>query len=170
MTTIHTTETAHALNPLHQARRLLRGDRGISTMEFALALPVLLVFVFGLVEMGYMFFTSASMDKAAQVGARVAVTGTGADDGTRMALIENKVMAALATFADKGVISMEVNSFHQSSPGSITSGAGGPCDIVEVNVNYEYAPITPIIGAIIGSSIKVHGTDRMVNEPWRVCE
>ncbi|MFV0348144.1 MAG: TadE/TadG family type IV pilus assembly protein [Halodesulfovibrio sp.] len=166
----HQTDTTHILNPLHQARRLLRGDRGISTLEFALALPILLMFVFGIIEMGYMFFTSASMDKAAQAGARVAVTGVGADDGTRMALIENKVMTALATFADKGTISMEVNSFHQYSPESVTSGAGGPCDIVEVNVNYEYAPITPIVGSLMGSSIKVHGTDRMVNEPWRVCE
>ncbi|UZP65910.1 pilus assembly protein [Desulfovibrio mangrovi] len=171
MKSIHAdTDTGYSLNPLRHARRLLRGDRGISTTEFALALPVLLLLVFGLIETGYLFFASASMDKAAQAGARVAVTGAGADDGTRVELIKNKIMTTLDAFSGKGTISVEVKSFPQSAPGNITTGAGGPCDIVEVNVEYVYASLTPIVGPIFGPSITVHGTDRMVNEPWRVCE
>lgn len=156
--------------PGSAAKRWLSGERGISTVELALALPLLLALVCGLIEVGYAYFASASMDKAAQAGARVAVTGAGYDDGTRMSLIENKVMSTVNTFAGKGTIGMEVSSFPVASPGAVSSGAGGPCDIVQIDVTYSYAPITPIAGPIFGPTITVHGTDRMINEPWMTCD
>lgn len=151
-------------------RRILRGEQGATTLELALLLPVLMLLVFGLIEIGYMYFASASMDKAAQAGARVAVTGAGYDDGTRPGLIEDKVMNTIVTFAGKGTIELEVKSFPPTNPGTVSNGAGGPCDIVEVDVTYTYAPITPIAGPLLGSSITVHGTDRMINEPWVTCK
>lgn len=150
--------------------RLLRCTRGISTAEFALALPILLMLAFGLVEVGYMYFASASMDKAAQAGARVAVTGAGYDDGSRENLIENKVLATIDAFTGKGAVGLEISSFPQSNPSAMSGGAGGPCDIVQVAVQYTYSPLTPVVGTLIGPSITVRGVDRMVNEPWKVCE
>lgn len=163
--------TAHTqLRPVRIARAWLRGETGLSTLELALALPMLMVLFCGLIEVGYMYFASATVDKAAQAGARVAVTGEGYDDGTRMDLIRDRIVRATSAFAGKGTLGMEINNLPNGSAAAITSGAGGPCDIVEVNVEYTYAPITPIAGPIFGSAITVHGTDRMINEPWIACD
>ncbi len=162
--------SARLSGPIGAARRWLRGDTGISSVEFALALPVLMVLICGFLELGYMYFTAATMDKAAQAGARVAVTGEGEDDGTRMSRIETMVTSTVASLADKGTLSTQVRSFPNGNPSAMVSGAGSPCEIVEVDVSYTYAPITPISGPIFGDTITVHGTDRMINEPWVACK
>ncbi len=53
-------------------RRLLDHDRGASAIEFALAAPVLLAFVFVTVQLGMLFFANADMRNAVGAGARVA--------------------------------------------------------------------------------------------------
>ncbi len=47
-------------------------ERGASLVEFSLVLPILLVIVFGILEMGMAFGTTITVGSAAQEGARVA--------------------------------------------------------------------------------------------------
>ena len=47
-------------------------ERGASLVEFSLVLPILLVIVFGILEMGMAFRTTITVGSAAQEGARVA--------------------------------------------------------------------------------------------------
>ncbi len=47
-------------------------ERGASLVEFSLVLPILLVIVFGILEMGMAFGTKITVGSAAQEGARVA--------------------------------------------------------------------------------------------------
>ena len=57
------------------AVRLLRDRRGASAAEFALVLPLLLFFLFGIIDGGRLMWMSNRAEKAAQMGARyVAVT------------------------------------------------------------------------------------------------
>lgn len=54
--------------------RLLRLDRsGSSAVEFALVLPLLLLFIFGIIDAGRFLWEVNKAEKATQVGARVAV-------------------------------------------------------------------------------------------------
>lgn len=53
--------------------RLTRDNRGASAAEFALVLPLLLIFLLGLVDVGRMMWTWNRIEKATQMGVRYAV-------------------------------------------------------------------------------------------------
>ena len=52
---------------------LIRNDRGASAAEFALVLPLLLIFLFGIIDGGRLMWTWNQAEKATQVGARIAI-------------------------------------------------------------------------------------------------
>lgn len=56
----------------HDARRSLKDDRGAVAAEFALILPVLLLLVFGIVQLGLTYQRQEAVHAAAREGARVA--------------------------------------------------------------------------------------------------
>jgi hypothetical protein len=54
--------------------------------------------------------------------------------------------------------------------GSAAEGsAGDQCDSLEVEVEYEFEPATPIIANLVGG-VTMKASERMVNEPFGVCE
>lgn len=146
-----------------------RDERGTSALEIALILPVLLTMMFGLVEAGFFYFADQTVEKAAQLASRTAATGIGHDDGTRMQRILDTVGDFTSPLQDRGAFSTTVESFAPGSSSSV-GGAGGPCDIVEVAVEYTYPPLTPMAGELFGVNIVVSGVERMVNEPWLSCD
>ena len=62
--------------------RRVRANDGASAVEFAIVLPVLVLFVFGIIEFGMAFFRSQGMEAAVREGGRVAAVG---HDGTAIA-------------------------------------------------------------------------------------
>ncbi len=65
-------------------RRRTRRDRGAAAVEFALVLPVLLLIIFGIVDMGRMLYTKITLTQAAAAAARAAAIG-GQSDGESQA-------------------------------------------------------------------------------------
>jgi hypothetical protein len=57
-------------------RRLLRDRTAASAAEFALVLPLLLLFIFGIIDAGRFMWTFNEAEKATQMGARMAVVVT----------------------------------------------------------------------------------------------
>ncbi len=55
------------------SRDLLRSRRAATAAEFALVLPVLLFFLFGIIDAGRLMWTWNKAEKATQVGARTAI-------------------------------------------------------------------------------------------------
>jgi Flp pilus assembly protein TadG len=53
-----------------------RSERGASMVEFALILPLLLLFLFGVIQFGLLFFRFQGIQAAAREGARVASIST----------------------------------------------------------------------------------------------
>lgn len=53
-------------------RRLLRSCAGVSTVEFALAVPVILSLLIGMAQMGVLFAANAGLQHAVDEGARLA--------------------------------------------------------------------------------------------------
>jgi Flp pilus assembly protein TadG len=154
-----------------RTRRRAGGESGVSALEFALVLPVLLTIVMGLVEFGNVLFLSSAMDKAAQMGARAAVTGRGEDDGTRLNRIVQAALDVAEPAAGGRPVSVLVRSWPGTDPSATatTGDAGRPCAMVEVEVRCDYQPVTPIVGDMLPENIPLRGQGRMINEPWTPC-
>jgi len=154
---------------MHKVRN--RHRRGLVSMEFALILPLLLAFAMALIEGGVMFHSWLTIQKAAQSGARFAATGQGEDEGTRMAQILG-VTEEWMDHLEKGEKTIVVRSWSGALPegDGVDGDAGGPCQMVEVDVTYAYHPFTPVIGSALPETINLRGTDRKLNEPWRPCD
>jgi len=63
-------------------RRRGRGDSGVTAVEFAIVIPVLLVLVIGMLEFAFVMRDYLSVGSATRTGVRVASTGAGAGPGT----------------------------------------------------------------------------------------
>ena len=61
--------------------RLLRCSRAASAAEFALVVPLLLLFIFGIIDVGRFMWEVNQAEKATQVGARMAVVTTPVSQG-----------------------------------------------------------------------------------------
>jgi TadE-like protein len=57
------------------AQRLIRDQAGSSAAEFAFVLPLLLIFLFGIIDTGRWMWTYNEAEKATQMGARFAIVG-----------------------------------------------------------------------------------------------
>jgi Flp pilus assembly protein TadG len=116
-------------------RRFLRSAEGMSAVEMAVILPVLLLMVCGIMDFGNMYCQVNIANEAAREGARLAAVNPG------------KTQAQIQTFIQAGYgtpngITLTVNM----SPA--TSVADSP---VTVTVNNPITFYTPIISNLLGS-------------------
>ncbi|QGY38840.1 pilus assembly protein [Pseudodesulfovibrio cashew] len=143
--------------------------RGVSSVEFALVMPLLFVLTMGLIEFGSLFYSWLTIQKAAQSGARFASTGQGEEEGTRVSQIISVTENGLAVLSgEKEVTVTSWPSTNANGSGSEGS-AGGPCQLVEVAVVYAYHPFTPFLSGVFPEVIELTGQDRKLNEPWKPC-
>lgn len=74
-----------------QLRALLRDERGANLVEFAIALPVLVSFIWGMLQVGLVFQAQAGMQHALGEAARLAtIWPTPSDDDIRAKLAARK--------------------------------------------------------------------------------
>jgi Flp pilus assembly protein TadG len=111
----------------------LRGERGAAAVEFALVVPLLLLFVFGIVSVSRAFQVQATLSAAAREAARSMALG-------------NSVSAAkdAAVFA-ASTSSLALSSGQVSVSPSTCTGAG-PGTNVTVTITYSFAPMGDFAG------------------------
>ena len=61
------------LNRLRQLLRRGRGEEGAAAVEFAIVLPVLMLFLAGFIDFGSLFFWQHTVTNASRAGARYGV-------------------------------------------------------------------------------------------------
>lgn len=152
--------------------RLGHRERGQGLVELALVTPIALVLMLGVIEMGRLFFAWVTVQQAARAGARVAITGQGEQDGTRLSLITDAAQQVADNLYGGGVV-ITVRSWN----GTTATGAGqvgdpgDPCELVEVEVSYTYQPVITLIANLMPNDgqIVLRGRDRKLNEPWVPC-
>jgi Flp pilus assembly protein TadG len=131
--------------------------------------PLMVLCMFGVIEMGRLFFAWATLQHAARTGTRVAVTGQGESNGTRLSLITTETQKVLDQLSGGGS-TITVRSW----PSATATGSGRvgnpgqPCELVEVEVRYTYRPVVPIISSLMPSLV-LQTRDRKLNEPWTPC-
>jgi TadE-like protein len=149
-------------------RRLLPSSsrvRGQSLVEFALTLPILVLVVFGTVDLGRAFFQSIALENAVKEGAFLGArapecaTDTGGTTCTDPNNVEARVSAELNGLP---LSLLESKCF---APGTtVFSGPGkalADCedgDLFYVRGQSVFELVVPLIGAIVGDEITIEAT------------
>ncbi|MEF3696622.1 TadE/TadG family type IV pilus assembly protein [Desulfolutivibrio sp.] len=175
--------------PLVRRRRGTGADsRGTTVVEMALVLPLLILFITGIFDVANMMRISLGIQHAVRMGVALASSGAGVDTDERsVEKIETEVKAQLALLGEKvnAGAAITVTSWPGSnSTGDGTTGdLGGPCDTVEVKVDYNYpvlesfqaAMMLPMFASEEGGLSEIQPTvalsraERRLNEPWASC-
>ena len=127
-----------------------RGQVGQALVEFALVLPVIVVVVFGILDVGRAVFTYNTLSEAARQGSRTAIVnqgGTAPED------------AAIAYAPSLGLTTSDVDVCYKTAMSSQRdcSSSTDTCSAIAigclavVDANVPYVPMTPVIGNIIGT-------------------
>ena len=120
-------------------RRVWRDQRGQSLVERALVLPLLLLLLAGIVDLGRAFYSHIAITNAAREGARRASRYPRPVDGTGYAFVKQAVLDECQ--AAGIVLTMD--------DVAITTGAGGTEPGFPITVTVDYTVAT-ILGSIVG--------------------
>ncbi len=118
-------------------------QQGQALVEFALALPILLILLAVGADFGRAYFYDLSLRDAAFAAARYGGMNPNDDAGIRNA-------AKLAT-PDSGLADASVTITSTTNP----RGRGTP---LQISVSYVFHPLTPVLGQLIGNTITLHET------------
>lgn len=122
--------------------RLIASERGAELIELAVALPLLLLVLMGIVDFAFMFQRYLVLTNAAMEGARVAVL-----PGYTTADAQSRANAYASTGGVPGVVTTTVTAVSLPGPG----GAAWPGVRVRVTHDYQYQYIGPLAGLFGGS-------------------
>ncbi len=119
-------------------KRQTLNQSGVSAIEFALVLPLLILFLFGIVEFGTLFFDKAMLTNASREGAREGInyvwsegcadTQCHPSDADIMKVVDDYCEDRLISFNSSSVINTDV----QRPDGDAAGGT------LQVNVSYNY--------------------------------
>jgi Flp pilus assembly protein TadG len=117
--------------------RRIKSESGASLVEFAIVLPLLLLFLFGIIEFGFLLFNKAMLTNAAREGARAGIVfkmpervpKTDIED-----IVRNYCANHLITFVEpRPEVGVTVNVAGETYNGNLGSG-----DYLEVIAEYDY--------------------------------
>jgi Flp pilus assembly protein TadG len=139
-------------------------DRGQSAVEFALVIPIFLLMVFGILDLGRAVYAYSTLNNAAREAARLAILDQTLDDikaygagqATGLGITPDAVTVdwRTAELPDTPDSCAALAAAQDSS--AIT------CTAI-VRVEYVYTAATPLIGTIVGN-IQMAGESRMTLE------
>ncbi len=127
-------------------RRGTRSGRGQALVEFALVLPILLLLLVAIFDLGRAAFAYNTLTNAAREGARIAIV----NQYKPSIIARAKQQTAIVELNDPSV---QVNFYQVNADG--TPDTSAQCALVavgclaEVSFEATYFPITPLIGNII---------------------
>jgi hypothetical protein len=129
-------------------------SRGQSLVEFALVLPVVLLILLIAIDAGRLFYSYVAINNASRIAANFAAThpdawpaGSQADRDAYAAQIQRDTSGMQC-----GPGATAPPTFSPPGPPPRSAGAG---HTATVTLTCSFAPMTPIIGSIIGSSLQL---------------
>lgn len=143
-------------------RTKIKDQRGQALVEMALALPILLLMVFGIIEFGRVYTAQLEINSIARQGARTAAVSPAAQDGA----VANSMMdLLLGTSESRAVVSGAVTVPSTSSTGaniitSISRDNSLPPNVVST-VTMPVKIYTPIISNIAGDPVMLNASVTM---------
>lgn len=108
----------------------INNQRGTSAVEFAIILPLLLVFIFGIIEFGLVFYNKAMVTNASREAARSGIVYRNPP------VTVAEIQGVVDSYCGGMLVSFG------GSPGAVTTVPSGECtnhgDELVVNVAYQY--------------------------------
>lgn len=121
-----------------------RDSRGQSLVEFALVLPVFILVLMGIVDLGRAVYGYNTANNAAREASRLAIV-----DQTVTDIEDRAIQHAVSLGLDATDIDVDFRDADTpNTAGSCSTPAIG-C-LATVEVRYTYTPATPVIGNVIG--------------------
>ncbi|MDY6875402.1 MAG: TadE/TadG family type IV pilus assembly protein [Chloroflexota bacterium] len=115
-----------------------RKERGQSIVEFVLILPVLLIVLAGVLDLGRLYY------------AHVAIADAAAEGASYAAIHPNETAGIVdrAQDASGGMVEIDENLVEVSPPPAVASGAP-----ITVTVNYTFTVATPFISSMVPDGV-----------------
>lgn len=150
-----------------------RRERGQTLAEFAMIAPLFILLIFGVIDIARLYQSWVTIQHGAREGARYGVTGREDCDlasPTREACIEEIVRHQTQglTNTDSLVVTFRAWEYPDYSNPPTEGTAGEQCDALEVKVDFDFTPATPLLGNIFGP-VTMTARERLVNEPFGPC-
>lgn len=129
--------------------------KGSSAVEFAVALPVFIILVIGIMEFGWYFFVQHTLQYATREGMRLALVGRQLTDPsgnvmTREASIVKTIKEQASLAVDPGMLMISIypvkDDFSDPTGWQSQQNAGDGGDYMRVRTRYEHKLFTPLIG------------------------
>jgi Flp pilus assembly protein TadG len=143
----------------------LKAGRGQSMVEFALILPILMLLMVGLFDLGRVVFTGNALSDGARQGARNATTDPAAadycvrvDGAVRSAIRGQALSTFTVTYTTVDKLGVETGSYVLCQNGVDGPGKGSlpvtarPGDRVRVDLQASISLITPFVAAATGQA------------------
>lgn len=127
------------------------GSKGQSLVEFGLALPILMLLILGIIEMGRLIYTYSAVTTASREGARYGYSLGNTAAGIPHYEDCNGIReAAKAPTSIAGIEKAAIEIFFDSGPGSAVISSCPPPSVstgtrLVVRVSATYHPIVPLI-------------------------
>lgn len=123
-----------------QNRKNLKDEKGQAMVEFALILPIFLLILCGILDMGWMFYNQLNLNNVCRDGARYAVVNT-ADDKSTDAIEDH-----IENYADTLPFTNDVDiKLVYSTPVYPTAGD------ITVTLTTKIKFLTPVLSTVLGS-------------------
>jgi Flp pilus assembly protein TadG len=129
----------------------MRERKGQTIVEFALVLPIIFLMIFGLIDLGVMFYVNLTMQQAVREGARASVVGSSSGGPTQRAALIQTIRANSNGLYDKDAHGSPQLTTYIVTPGSSAfknftgSDIGGAGQIVMVQLDYTWPLLTHIL-------------------------
>jgi Flp pilus assembly protein TadG len=144
-----------------------RGERGAALVEFALALPLLLVILAGIVDFGFAFQRYEVITNAAREGARLASLPGYDDQASVDARVRAYVMNGLNIPAANLGAAMPNGAVTLTDTDMVINGGTVPTAVVTVTYHHNYLMLGPMLGLINkswGGTITLTASSQMRKE------
>lgn len=133
--------------------RHTRSDgKGQTLVEFALILPIFILVIFGILDLGRAVYAYHTINNAAREAVRVAIV-----DQNTTVIADEAVAQSIGVGLGAGDVDVTFldGSYADTSPCNASPRLG--C-VAQVEVNYAFTAVTPILGAIVGEIDMVGST------------
>ncbi len=132
-------------------------QKGASAVEFAIVLPLLLIFIFGIIEFGILFYNKAVITNASREGARAGIVyrinpGTGAP----YYLNEGEVAQIVRNYCEERLINFKGGSNLPATTAPAPAVTGNPpacCRTVTVRLNYNFLVFPDFLATFFGGAL-----------------